>query len=395
MLGIYDALWQTVTNCGVVMNVAVVLAAGKGRRFQGDKTLVPLQGRPVVIHSIERFADHPRIDAIVLVGSEKNLPALTRLASGYPKVRLVVLGGDSRFESSRCGFAAARKLGATLLVFHNGANPGVTDREIGEVIAAAETAGAAGVARPVRSTLRKTKGGVVPRDGLFEMETPQAVKSDLFAAGLAKVTGEPTDDLQVAEMAGVHPDLVHAEPINRKLTFPDDLTLFESSVATGTALRIGIGQDSHPFGDDGVLRLGGISIPGAPQLTGNSDGDAVLHALTNAISSALGGGSLSAFADPLTRQGQTDSAAYLEIILERLREAKGTLINLSITIEAGTPRLEGHFAAMRERLATLCGIAPDRVGITATSGEQLTAFGKGEAIAVFAQVLLKVGDHDH
>ena len=72
-------------------------------------------------------------------------------------------------------------------------------------------------------------------------------------------------------------------------------------------MRVGIGQDSHQFSTEGTLILGGIAFPDTPKLLGNSDGDAILHALTNAISSAIGGGSLSTFSDNLCQQGRTDS----------------------------------------------------------------------------------------
>lgn len=376
------------------MNFAIILAAGNGRRFQGDKTLVLLQGKPVVVHSLERFQAHPQIDGIILVGNEKNLDAFQEFPARFSKIKKIVKGGASRFESARIGFETAQQYQADLLIFHNGANPGVSDREIGEVITKATESGAAGVARPVRSTLRKSRGGVVAREGIYEMETPQAVKAEIFAAGLANVEGEPTDDLQVAEFAGLHPELVHAEPINRKLTFPDDLTLFEASLLSGFSLRIGIGQDSHPFADTGKLILGGIRVPDTPKLSANSDGDVVLHALTNAISSALGGGSLSGFADPLCKQGITDSSVYLNEVLKRLKSAGGSIVNISLSLEAGEPKLEPHFSAMRTKLSELLDIEAERVGITITSGENLTAFGKGKGIFVIAQVLLKVSEHD-
>jgi 2-C-methyl-D-erythritol 2,4-cyclodiphosphate synthase len=87
-------------------------------------------------------------------------------------------------------------------------------------------------------------------------------------------------------------------------------------------MRIGIGQDSHRFSEKGKLILGGVEIQDAPKLYGNSDGDAVFHALTNAISSALGGGSLSTFSDEMCQSGITDSSEYLKKILIELQKKK-------------------------------------------------------------------------
>jgi 2-C-methyl-D-erythritol 2,4-cyclodiphosphate synthase len=152
--------------------------------------------------------------------------------------------------------------------------------------------------------------------------------------------------------------------------------------------RTAIGQDSHRFDpSDSVkpLVLGGVPIPGCAGLQGNSDADVVLHALTNAVSGISGVNVLGKISDEMClKQGITDSRAYLARALEALDDCVVT--HASISIEAKTPRLEPHIGAMRESVARLLGLRNDRVGITATSGEGLTAAGRGEGIAVTAVV---------
>jgi 2-C-methyl-D-erythritol 2,4-cyclodiphosphate synthase len=130
------------------------------------------------------------------------------------------------------------------------------------------------------------------------------------------------------------------------------------------------------------LRLGGIVVPGAPGLAGNSDADVVLHAVTNAVSGLTGVNVLGEVADRMClEEGIVDSAAYLA---EAMRHLGGIhLTHLSVAIECRRPHLAGHIPAMRTRLSELTGLAESRIGITATSGENLTAFGRGEGIQAF------------
>ena len=145
-----------------------------------------------------------------------------------------------------------------------------------------------------------------------------------------------------------------------------------------------IGQDSHRFTEeDKPLVLGAFLLPGEKGLLANSDGDVLLHALTNAVSGLTGRNILGPVADELCREGITDSRVYLEEALKDLRAMGGRILHVSFSLEALRPRLVPHIPAIRSRVAELLDISPAHVGLTATSGEGLSAFGRGEGIQVF------------
>lgn len=161
-----------------------------------------------------------------------------------------------------------------------------------------------------------------------------------------------------------------------------------------------IGQDSHRFvqadgngktidpADNNQLVLGGVVIPGGSPLQANSDGDVLLHALTNAVSGITCVNILGETADRLClEKGVKDSRKYLELALESLADREITHVSLSI--ECKTPRLAEHIGNIRLSIAALLSISPDEVGITATSGEGLSAFGKGEGIMVFCSITVR------
>lgn len=156
-------------------------------------------------------------------------------------------------------------------------------------------------------------------------------------------------------------------------------------------MRVGIGQDSHRFVSEDLgnkerkLILGGVVFEGYPPLKGNSDADVVLHSLTNAISGITCVNVLGEISDKLcVDQGIIDSSVYLKKSMEYLGKLK--IVHVSISIECKTPKITPKVPAMRSSLSKLLGIPENCIGITATSGEELTEFGRGKGIQVFSCV---------
>ena len=144
--------------------------------------------------------------------------------------------------------------------------------------------------------------------------------------------------------------------------------------------KTGIGQDSHAFQEapGKPLILAGIKLDYPIGLKGNSDADVVLHSITNAISSITGSNILGSFADQLCQEGVTDSSNFLKLALDDLGDWK--ISHIAIAIECLKPKISPQIDSMKKSIAKLCHINKTYVGITATTGEGLTAFGKGEGI---------------
>jgi 2-C-methyl-D-erythritol 2,4-cyclodiphosphate synthase len=146
-------------------------------------------------------------------------------------------------------------------------------------------------------------------------------------------------------------------------------------------IKTGLGQDSHAFEDNHkALLLAGVNLKHAQGLRANSDGDVLFHALTNAVSSITGINILGEIADNLCQQGITDSGEYLKLALQDLQDWQ--VQHIAVSIECLTPKISPFIADMKTNIAKLFNIPPDDVGITATTGEGLTAFGRGEGIQV-------------
>ncbi len=146
-------------------------------------------------------------------------------------------------------------------------------------------------------------------------------------------------------------------------------------------IKTSIGQDSHRFDPEDKekkLILGGITFEGEPPLKANSDGDVILHSLINAISGISGEIILGKKADEMCEKGITDSKIYLKEALKTITDWE--INHISISLECRKPKLLPKIEEIREKIANLCGIKKEDIMITATTGENLTPFGKGEGI---------------
>ena len=158
-----------------------------------------------------------------------------------------------------------------------------------------------------------------------------------------------------------------------------------------TDFRIGMGQDSHKFSDDPnkKLFLGGVEISNEAGFKSNSDGDVIIHSLCNALEQAIGGESLSVYSCSMCHdKGITDSKEYLKVAMEHIKEKGYKINNVGISVEAKTPKILPVAEKIRETLAPILEIKKEDIGINATSGEELTSFGKGEGVQAFAIVSL-------
>jgi len=157
-------------------------------------------------------------------------------------------------------------------------------------------------------------------------------------------------------------------------------------------MRVGTGYDLHRFRDpaSGTLRLGGVEVPDAPALEGHSDGDALIHAIIDALLGAAGEGDIGHHFPPGDESTRGIDSRELLKRVQRLVAARGFAIeNVDATVIAERPRLAGHLDAMRESIAVVLGLPPGRVNVKATTNERVGEIGAGLAIAALAVALLE------
>ncbi len=384
------------------MVTAILLAAGKSSRFlkRQNKLFAPILGKPLLYYSLQAIHDHPQIDEVYVVTGAQSKKAVQKLLLRYHfrKVKKIVAGGKERQDSLAKCFAFLKPKKDHIVLVHNGANPLVGDEEISAVLAGVKKTGAAAAGRPVVDTIKEIRGGhfvkTHAREKLVGMQTPQAARYDLFKKALAKAKKQHrlfSDETSLLENAGVKVQCVRAAPHNFKITTWHDYGHLKFIMGdTPKDFLIGLGQDSHEFTKQIGLTLGGIFFADMPKLKADSDGDVILHALCNAIAQALAENSLGDFATPLFREKRiTDSKKYLKLILQKMKKRAYELNNLGLMIEGSKPKIDPIAPALKKSLHALLKLEPARIGITATTGENLSPFGLGRGLQCFAIVSLK------
>jgi 2-C-methyl-D-erythritol 2,4-cyclodiphosphate synthase len=155
-------------------------------------------------------------------------------------------------------------------------------------------------------------------------------------------------------------------------------------------MRIGIGSDIHKLVRNRPLIIGGITVPHIKGAQAHSDGDAVLHALTDALLGALALGDIGEHFPPHdSRYKNISSSVLLKNVLALPAYSRWQIVNIDIIIELQNPRLSPYKEAIRRNIAALAGLPPEAVAVKAKTGEKLDAVGKGRAIKAQAAVLLQ------
>ena len=222
------------------MNVAIVVAAGKGTRLGGNrpKQFLELDGIPVIIRTLRQFERCREIDEVVAVLPAEETAGFQSLAQQFElrKLSRVIAGGETRAQSVQRGLAAIDE--AEIVAVHDGVRPFVTPEEIDQVVAAARTSGAAILVAPVADTIKEINGGhilgTLARTNLRRALTPQCFRFDLLKRAydnLAKIEAEGvevTDDCLLLERLGVDIQAVEGSARNIKITREEDLVLGEA-----------------------------------------------------------------------------------------------------------------------------------------------------------------------
>ena len=371
---------------------AIIVAAGTGVRSGSaiPKQYALLGGKSVLAHSYAALKAHPAIERIIVVigaGQEAALMAAIGEAAH-------VFGGATRRMSVRAGLDA---LGTDVdrVLIHDAARPFLSAAVIDRLIAALDAHDGAVPALPVADTLAHgdtALGGTVSRDGLHRILTPQAFRYRAIMTAHRGWNGdEPTDDAQMVRAAGGSVALVEGDPMLEKITHPADFAAAEARLAATMRSRTATGFDVHRLETGEELWLGGVLIPHDKGLSGHSDADVALHAITDALLGTIAAGDIGTHFPPSDPQWRgADSAQFLQHAASLVAARGGIIDFIDLTLMCEAPKIGPHRAAMQARIADLLQLGIDQVSIKATTTERLGFTGRGEGIAAQAAATVRV-----
>lgn len=384
----------------------VVAAGGRGRRLGGvvAKQWLALGDGTIFERSIAACAASTHVRGIVAVVPADDLEQarVLAVAAAGGKLLGVVAGGLRRQDSVAAGLRAVPG-DADVVLVHDAARPFVTHAIIGRVVEAAAHSGAAIAAARVHDTVKHVVhegearwiDGTIPRDELALAQTPQGFRRDVLTALLPVMTSslDVTDEAALAERLGHRVQVVDGHPDNVKITTEDDLArarrmLGQPPAVPVGAMRVGIGYDSHRFADGRRLVVGGVHVADVPGLAGHSDGDAVCHAVTDAVLGAAGLGDVGGlFPDTDPAWKDADSLAMLREAFARVQAAGWRLGNLDLVVICHRPKIGRLADAMRDSLAGALASTPDCISVKGKTPEGTAAL--ENAMIVHAVALLQ------
>ncbi len=388
-------------------NATLIVAGGSGVRAglqQGrPKQYCAAGGQAVLRRTVCAFLEHPDIHYVLVVfraGDEALYhESLAGLSSG--KLLQPVPGGATRQLSVAAGLDALEPLSPDAVLIHDAARPFISANCIAGTISALELFDGAIAAAPVTDTLKRGEGGMisgtVSREGLWRAQTPQTFRFQkiLEAHRAAAETAQTdfTDDAAIAEWAGLTVALVENASENMKITTAGDLAMADLIATRGAAdVRCGTGFDVHAFAEGDHVTLCGIKIPHTQGFEAHSDGDAGLHALTDALLGTIGAGDIGDHFPPSDPQWRgADSAIFLTHAVKLVTARGGRITNADLTLICERPKIGPHREAMRARMAELLGVERERVSVKATTSEGLGFTGRQEGIAALATATVVFG----
>lgn len=388
----------------------IVVAAGRGIRA-GDglpKQYRLVGGRPLLRHTLECFLGQPGIRRVVTVIDPVHAglyaTATQGLAARFGADRLAapVAGGAMRQASVRAGLEALADAPPELVLIHDAARPFVTARLVADALAAAAQHGAAVPVLRLVDTVKRceAEGFVVSgpdRDLLRSVQTPQSFRYPLIRDAHRALAGRDdlTDDAAVADAAGHRVASFAGDAANLKLTTPEDFVsaerVFARELQDLADVRTATGYDVHAFGEGDHVMLGGLAIPHGRGLSGHSDADVVLHALTDALLGTIGAQDIGFHFPPSKPEWKgAASDQFLRHAVGLVTAKGGRVAHLDATIVCEEPKIGPHREAMREAIARIAGLPVSRVSVKATTSEQLGFTGRREGIAALATATVRL-----
>ena len=367
------------------MNCAlIILASGKSKRF---KSKIPKQyniykNKPIYIHSIEKALNSKLFNKIVLVSDNPK-----RIKINDKRIS-VIKGGKERSDSSLLGLKFLKKFNIKNVLIHDAARPNFSIKLLKDLTNNLKNNVAVVPALNSKDSIKykiKNKIFNLNRNNSYFTQTPQAFRfKDLYELAIkqkAKITDEATLFVEIDKKI----KFIKGENNNNKITFIEDIN--------STKNFVGIGFDIHRLVKNKTLYLGGIKIPFHSGLQGHSDGDVILHSITDAILGALRQKDIGTyFPSNNNKFKNIRSPKMLKPVIEKLNKRNFYFNNIDINLICEKPKVSNHRNKILKYLAKLLDVDESLINLKGKTVEKLGLIGKEKAIA--CEVIVSISKYD-
>ena len=382
----------------------IILAAGKSERFKKKKNKISKQfykfrGISPLEHLITSVSNSPSINSITLVINKDDKEEIKGFKMKYPKLNTVVSGGNTRQKSVFIALKNIRKKRIKtrndIVLIHDAARPFLENRIIENCILHLKKYDGVFPALNTDDTLRNKKNlNTYDRDIIISSQTPQAFKFDKIYIAYKRAKGDYSDDVAIANKFGLRLKKIEGQKLNFKITNPSDIVIYEKLIDQYYRTRVGNGFDFHKFKKGKSIKLGGLKIKSKFSLEANSDGDPILHSITDAILGALNEKDIGFHFEPDSKTYKNvNSVIFINKALKLLKNKKGEIINLDLNIICDYPKINPIRDNIRNNLSKILKINKDSINIKATSTEDEGFVNTKKGIACQTMISLRVFDY--
>ena len=370
---------------------AIITAGGLSQRYGAKNKLFEKCGDScVLIRAIKPFLNIPDITRIIIGIETSYADELAReldLAGLSEDKRIkFCAGGKTRTQTVKNAISAIED-DADIILVHDGARPYVKQQTIADIIEKTQSHGVALPLLSMTDALVDISANATPvdRESYRRVQTPFGAKKDILINAYQNLQSAFYDDLSAVKRVFFGEiGIVDGDEDNIKITYDGDIKASDCEFLTGC------GYDIHRLTDGNGIKLLGVKVPCDYSFIAHSDGDVPIHAVMDAVLSALGQkdiGHMFPVDDP--RYDGADSVELLLRVLSVAREHGYGIYNMTVSIIAERPMLSPYIDKMQSVMSNLLSIPYERIGISATTNEKVGDIGEGKAIAAYASVLLK------
>ena len=373
----------------------ILLAAGESKRFNSKipKPFIKVAGKALLDHSLIKFNKIKQIKKIVVVINKKHSRFLKEIKSNtFSKI----IGGKTRQESTYKALRYIKKnrIKCTNVLIHDSARPNFSLKLVKKIINTSRK-NTVVPKIPIYDALKESVSKEfllnLPRENFFSTQTPQSFRfREILTLHSRNKSLYKDDDLSLVQSLK-KVKFVDGEKNNFKITDQEDLSVLKNFMNLKT--RVGIGFDVHRLVPKRKLYLAGLRIKSKLGTLGHSDGDPVLHSITDAILGACKMGDIGQiFSDKNKKFKNIRSTILLERVMDKIKSRGYYVNNLDINIIVQTPKIKKYKNKMINNISKMCEISKDQISIKGKTTEKLGVIGKEKAIA--CEVITSVIKYD-
>ena len=366
-------------------NYFVILAAGKSKRFHKDKAkqFYNFKNKEIIDHSVEKSLNSKLFKRILIVTN--NLKHLKK--KRYPKSISIIKGGKERSDSSLLALKFLKKYKPKNVFIHDAARPNFSINLLKKITKNLKKNKAVIPVIPSKDSIKyKVKNQIfnLKRKNSFLTQTPQAFSfKELYNLAI-KEKNKVNDEASIFLNQNYKIKFISGENQNTKITYLDDINVSKT--------YFGIGFDIHKLVKNKNLYLGGIKIPFHSGLEGHSDGDVILHAITDAILGATRKKDIGTYFPNTKKFKDIRSPKILIPIINNLYKSNFSINNLDINLICEQPKVSKYRDKIINSISKLINLKKDQINLKGKTVEKLGLIGKEKAIA--CEVIISITKYD-